>query len=266
MKLDSISKAYMTMLTEEFTILSEDMLMEDRIEYLKKNIKAIDTSHDPHALHKSTEAIIDHFANTADPSKNKVHTQFLLGLYKNKSIRQEDSPRIKEALTNFDKYKSKLSSDDRQLNIKRFPTLASLEDKVAPHIGKETVSKSQAGKDLEQPGHELQYEDDKIKVFKLSSKEASQNLYGGGHNRGGLGTSWCTAARSDNCMYDHYSKDSPLYVVHRKSDGEPFQYHVSSGQFMNRKDDTISDEEFSSIKDSLHKAWDAKPELLKSTT
>lgn len=245
-----------------YILMNEQLLMEDRIQFLKDNTKPLDTSHDTTAVHHNTADIIDHFATHADPSKNKVHTQFILGLYKNKSVRQEDAPRIKEALTNFDKYKNKLSPDEKQLNVKAYPTLSSLEDKIHPHIGTVT-SKNQAQNQLDQPGHELKYEDDHIKVFRLTSKEASQNLYGGGHQRGGLGTSWCTAARSDNCMFDHYSKpDANLHVVHRKSDGAVFQYHTGSNQFMDAKDNEISSEDFASIAPHLHKAWEQKPELL----
>lgn len=246
----------------QYVMLNESILLEDRIQYLKDNIKGLDTSHDQNAQHKTTNDIVDHFATHADPSKNKQHTQFILGLYKNKSIRQEDAPRIREALTNFDKYKNKLSPEDKQLNTKAYPTLSSVEDKIYPHLGT-VVSKNAAQSELNQPGHELKYEDDHIKVFKLTSKEASQNLYGGGHQRGGMGTSWCTAARSDNCMFDHYSKaDKPLHVVHRKSDGAVFQYHTSSNQFMDAKDNEISSEDFASIAPHLHKAWEQKPELL----
>lgn len=245
-----------------YVMLNESILLEDRLQYLKDNTKPLDTSHDQMAQHKTTADIIDHFATHADPSKNKVHTQFIVGLYKNKKIRQEDAPRIKDVLTNFDKYKNKLAPEEKQLNLKTYPTLSALEDKIHPHIGT-VVSKNAAQTELNQPGHELKYEDDNIKVFKLTSKEASQNLYGGGHQRGGMGTSWCTAARSDNCMFDHYSKpDSPLHVVHRKSDGAVFQYHTNSNQFMDAADNEISKEDFMSIAPSLHKAWKEKPELL----
>lgn len=245
-----------------YVMLNESILLEDRIQYLKDNIQPLDTSHDSMAQHKTTSDIIDHFAEHADPSKNKVHTQFILGLYKNKSIRQEDAPRIKTALSNFDKYKAKLAPEEKQLNTKRYPTLSAVEDKIYPHLGT-VVSKTAAQTDLNQPGHELKYEDDAIKVFKLSSREASQNLYGGGHQRGGMGTSWCTAARSDECMFDHYSKpENPLHVVHRKKDGAVFQYHTNTNQFMDAKDNEISPEDFESIRPSLHKAWKEKPELL----
>lgn len=246
---------------EVYGTLNEEMLAESRLDFLKEQNKTISTDHDTLATHHDAGAIIDHFAEHADPTKNKAHTQYIIGLYKNKSIRQEDAPRIKESLSNFEKYKGKLTPDEKQLTTKNYPSVASIEDKIQPHMGT-VVSKKQAEKTLDQPGHELKYEDENIKVYHLHDKEASQNLYGGGHQRGGLGTSWCTAARSENCMFDKYRKDGNLHVVHDKDTGKVFQYHTSSNSFMDAKDEPISTDDFKKIAPSLHKAWKEKPELL----
>lgn len=243
-----------------YVMMNESILLEDRIKYLKDNTGKLDTSHDTTAEHKDTPSIIQHLADKADPTKNKAHTQYLVGLYKNKSMRQEDAPRANTALQNFDKYKAKLPVEDRQLTTKKYPSLAHIEDKVEPHLGT-MASKKEAERTLEQPGHELKYEDDKIKIFHLHNKEVSQNLYGGGHQRGGTGTSWCTAARSKDCMFDHYHKDGKFHVVHDKGNGKVYQYHTASNQFMNAKDEPIEHEDLKRIQPSLHKAWKKDPGL-----
>ena len=238
------------------------LLLENRIQYLKDHTKELDTSHDTLGVHKTPEDIIQHFADHGDPTKNKAHTQYLVNLYKNKSIRQEDAPRVHQALSNFEKYKAKLAPEDKQVNTKTYPSIGDVEEKIAPHLGT-MASKREAKVNLDQPGHELKYEDDKIKVYHLSDKEASQNLYGGGHERGGTGTSWCTAARSKDNMFDRYHKEGNLFVVHNKDNGNVYQYHPASTQFMDKKDQTISHKDFGEIADNLHKAWDKHPELAK---
>jgi hypothetical protein len=244
-----------------YVMMNESILLEDRLQYLKDNTKKLDTSHDTTGEHKDTPAIVQHLADHADPSKNKQHTQYAVGLYRNKAIKQEDAPRLKSALENFDKYKAKLAPEDKQLTTKNYPSISHIEDKIAPHLGT-MASKKEAEKNLDQPGHKLVHEDKDIAIYHLSKKEPSQNLYGGGHQRGGTGTSWCTAARSDNCMFDQYHKQGKLHVVHDKSNGKVYQYHTESNSFMDAKDNPIEPEDFKKIAPALHKAWKAKPELL----
>jgi hypothetical protein len=244
-----------------YVMMNESILTEDRIDYLKKNTPKLDISHDTTADHKDTPSIIQHLADNGDPTKKKVYTNYLVNLYKAKGMKQEDAYKAHEALTNFDKYKHKLPESDRNIAVKNYPSISSIADKVAPHVGT-VASKKEAQKNLDQPGHELKYDDDHIKIYHLSKEEPSKALYGGGSTRGGTGTDWCTAARSDNCMFNRYHKEGPLFVVHRKTDGNVFQFHANSNSFMDAKDNQISHEDFGSIADSLHKAWDKHPEMV----
>jgi hypothetical protein len=57
----------------------------------------------------------------------------------------------------------------------------------------------------------------------------------------GSGTRWCTAS-SENNMFQYYSKDDPLYIW-RDKNGEKYQFHWESMQFMDRRDRPISDEQ-----------------------
>lgn len=244
-----------------YVMSREDILLEDRIDYLKANTKPIDTDHDTLAKHKDVPAIVDHFAEHGDPTVNKQHTQYILNLYRNKSLKQEDAYKVKDALTMFEKHKHKLSPAEKVMSVKNYPSITSISDKMKPFEGT-YASKAEKTKDLTQKGHELKYEDDHIKIHHISNEDASKEIYGGGAKRGGTGTDWCTAARSDNCMFNEYHSKGPIHVVHRKSDGAVFQYHAQSNQFMDKNDDSISDTDFKSIAPSLHKAWKKDPTLV----
>lgn len=219
--------------------LYESLLLEDRIQFLKDRNPEIDSSHDTLAQHRLASDIIDHFSNNADPSKNKQHTQWILGQYKKKQVRQEDTPRIHEVLSNFDKYKSKLDKKD----INQYKTISDVSDAVRPHIGT-AATKSEAKQESIVKGRTLVHDNGKgLKVYRLEKtpegKQASQEIYGGGHEAGGTHTSWCTAARSEQCMFDHYSKDEPLHVIHTPS-GNVYQAHVKSDQLMDAKDNEFN--------------------------
>lgn len=225
----------------EHLLYESIILTEDRISFLKEKHPVIDTTHDTKAKSWDTTAsqVIDHLADKADPTKKKIHTQWLLNQYKKKNIRLEDSPRIKEALGNFEKYKGKLEKRD----INQYSTISDVETAVHPHIGTAS-SKAEAKADTNTKGRTLVHDNGAgLQVFRLEpnehGKKASQDIYGGGHESGGTHTSWCTAARSQQCMFDHYSKDQPLHVIHTP-DGEVYQAHPKTNQLMDRRDEEVT--------------------------
>lgn len=225
-----------------------NFLVENRIEFLKKNNATLDTSHDPHGEHKDAGAIIDHFADKADPTKNKSHTQWIVGQYKKKNIRQEDAGRIHGALKDFESYKGKLANKD----INSYKKVSDVEDAVAPHLGTH-VSKKAETKAIKHEGADLKYEDDHISIHHIKSEDAAKHY--------GKGTKWCTAADNNN-MFSHYHKDGPIHIIHDKTNGRKYQFHSASNQFMDEKDNEISKEDFHSIKHSFHKAIDKHPEMV----
>ncbi len=214
------------------------LLLENRIQFLKDKNPTIDTSHDALAIHDTPSDIIDHFANVGDPSKNKQHTQWILGQYKKKNIRQEDMYRVRPALEHFDKYKSKLDKKD----INQYKTLSELESAVRPHIGTASTKKEEKQETISKGRTLVHQSDDGTKVYRLEpteeGKKASISIYGGGGGLGGTHTSWCTAADSEYNMFDHYSKQQPLHVIHTP-DGEVYQAHPKTGQLMDRHDEDV---------------------------
>ena len=75
------------------------------------------------------------------------------------------------------------------------------------------------------------YEDADWVVYIPHTYEASRKIGGD--------TSWCTAS-SDDRYFNMYTKEGPLYVNIRKSDGAKFQFHFPTGQFMDINDKEVS--------------------------
>lgn len=288
---DPIFQAYVKLQQQKQEALMEgaEVLEEGRIDWLKANMKDVSFAHDPHGPAKTPHDLIDHIAQHGDPTKNKVHTQWLTHIYSKGALKQEDMYKAHETLTDFEGtpsskgpngekiegkrgVKHAMSPEEKQITPQRYPTLQSLQAAMAKHTGGLPASKISermnewhgSGKG----GHEQVYDDEHIRVYRIHNspegKEASKAIYGGGAKDGG--TEWCTANRNeDHNYFDHYMGEHPgshLYVVHRKTDGEVFQYHTHSDQFMDRNDESINHEDIKSIQPSLHKMWEKDPSTL----
>ena len=222
-------KTYQTLL-ESF-----ELLTEDRIDYLKNQYKdKLSTDHDQLAKHKESDKIIDHFANKADPSTGKVHTQWLVGQYAKKNIRQEDAPQLKSTLNDFALVKDNLEKKD----LNQYKDVGELRDAIATQ--KATVEKKVKAKKTEaeekSASMEKLYDEDGVTGFKIPNKAASIKNYG---PQGTLAqTHWCTAANSDNNMFNHYKGGK--YTMHFPN-GEVLQYHHQSGQIMDRYDRPVQE-------------------------
>jgi hypothetical protein len=58
----------------------------------------------------------------------------------------------------------------------------------------------------------------------------------------GQGTRWCTAATRGNNMFNHYNNTGKMYIIlpkKPKHDGEKYQLHFYSEQFMNEDDEPV---------------------------
>ena len=211
---------------KQFIILEQELL-ENRIETLKTRVfkDGFDTSHDTRAQHKETSDIVDHFANKADPTNKKIHTQWILNQYKAGKIRQEDHPRIKEALSNFETHKGKLEKKD----INQYKSLSDVEDAVEPHLG--TTTKRQEKKAIKSEGADLVHNDEKrgVTVHHIKTEQAACSY--------GAGTKWCTSGKKDN-MFNHYNEDGPMFVI--QHGGRKYQFHNASDQLMNEKNNDVT--------------------------
>lgn len=216
---------------------SFELLTEDRIDYLKNQYKdKLSTDHDQLAKHKTSDKIIDHFANKADPSTGKVHTQWLVGQYAKKNIRQEDAPQLKSTLNDFALVKDNLEKKD----LNQYKDVGELRDAIATQ--KATVEKKVNAKKAEaeekSASMEKLYDEDGVTGYKIPNRAASIKNYG---PQGTLAqTHWCTAANSDNNMFNHYKGGK--YTMHFPN-GEVLQYHHQSGQIMDKYDRPVQEDD-----------------------
>ena len=142
-------------------------------------------------------------------------------MYANGSIKLGDIPELKTALVTYDKNKTQLPQ------IKDCKSLSELIEWVKDLSDdfKPVRKQSDAKENLEKV-----YEDNEWIVYVPHSHAAAR--------RGGEGTRWCTASENDY-YYNMYSKQGPLYINIRKSDGAKFQFHLETGQFMSANDKSV---------------------------
>jgi len=80
-----------------------------------------------------------------------------------------------------------------------------------------------------------------FQVYKIP-QGTSDEMYGAACELGS-GTSWCTATGNTKQWFDRYAKDGPLYIF-IGPDGEKYQFHWESNQFMDKNDRSILDRTF----------------------
>lgn len=212
---------------KQFIILEQELL-ENRIETLKTKVfnDGFNTSHDPEAQHTNTSDIVNHFANKADPTKKKIHTQWILNQYKAGNIRQEDHSRINDVLRKFEEHKGKLEEKERDIN--RYKSLSDVEAAVRPHLG--TTTKRQQKKAIKSEGADLVHNDEErgVTVHHIKTEQASCSY--------GAGTKWCTAGKKDN-TFNRDNKDGPMFII--QHGGRKYQFHNASNQFKDENNDDV---------------------------
>ena len=181
---------------------------------------------------KNYPAIEDHALKTllmSDPTFKQTRRGSFVGrygvwignMYANGGIKLGDIPELKSALITYDKNRTQLPQ------IKDCKSLSELIEWVKDLSDdfKPVRKQSDAKETLEKV-----YEDNEWVVYVPHSHAAAR--------RGGEGTRWCTASEN-GYYYNYYSKQGPLYINIRKSDGAKFQFHFESSQFMNADDNHI---------------------------
>ena len=142
-------------------------------------------------------------------------------MYVNGNIKLGDIPELKAALITYNKNKSQLPSiNDCKSLSELISWVKDLSDDFKP-----IRRQSNAKENLEKV-----YEDNEWIVYVPHSHAAAR--------RGGEGTRWCTASENDY-YYNYYSKQGPLYINIRKSDGAKFQFHFESNLFMDSNDKPV---------------------------
>jgi hypothetical protein len=200
-------------------------------DYLTEAALSIDDVYNKY--YQSLDRDVFNAAVAADPTsynQGKIvkvgnFVKWILKLYQNNSWKSGDSYETKELLTKFNKYKSKLPLEKRDIN--RFNSVSELHSLIQTLEGQGVKTQSEVKKE----GAEVVYEDSEWKIVIPHTEEASC-IYG-------ANTRWCTAGREDN-MFDYYNDKGPLYININKVTGNKYQFHFESWSFMDAKDEEIS--------------------------
>ena len=160
---------------------------------------------------------------THDKSPTKKFLPWLVKQHKLGNVTL-DHPDLAGTLVNFDKYKSKHGINDHTQH-----SFQEVADAVRPHIGTAATNKELQNQQNNTGVEVLHKEPNGITAQHIKTKEASQNMYGGG-DRGGekggaRGTPWCVSARSKDCRFQHPDYGE-MYTIHDPSDDRaPYAVH-----------------------------------------
>ena len=196
------------------------------------------------------QIIIDHIMvviENSDPTPNKEYVQWLTKVYANQGIKLEDIiSRGNSALKMYHEFKVKkiLPAEYRDIGRIDFAGLESIAQNLDLRNALAAKEEQDAAKTVDKGDAETVFENEAVRII-VPKNEAAACYYG-------QGTRWCTAGR-DNNMYDRYARDGDLYILlpkQPKYDGEKYQLHFDSNQFMDEGDNYVD-----SVKDLITKRF-----------
>ena len=173
--------------------------------------------------------------------------QFKKQLKEKSDLFFEDLYKTTEDLQKFDRFKSQIDEELRDINKLTIDTLFNAVKDFS--LEKATTTKAERKEMDVHPGSELVYSGSKYDVYMIEDqgdlgKEAA--CYYGGQNKE---TRWCTSAPGLS-YFNTYIKQGPLYVLVDKTDTEVgeisglpkhrYQFHFPSNQFMDVNDRQIN--------------------------
>lgn len=150
---------------------------------------------------------LDPTYNPERPEKKGRYTGWLLTLYRQRALREEDYRDATEYLTAFEAHKRHMEVRD----IGRYRTLPDLYDAVRPYLAVREVSR----KSVKRDEATKVYEDEEWTVVVPHSWEASK-LYGSG-------TRWCTASTLTDAWFMRYTHYGELYICIDRRSGAKYQ-------------------------------------------
>ena len=175
---------------------------------------------------KAAEMVLQNQIEQGDPTKQKKYAQALARWYSKGQVQWEDvGSTMRDYLHKFALLGLKKQLKPEHTDFNRFNTLKDFYDAV------DTYPDPEESKEIKDKGHAKEvYKDENVRIIHPEDKKAACYY--------GQGTRWCTAAKNDN-MFDRYDVDGPMYILlptKPKYDGEKFQIHANSGQYMNHED------------------------------
>lgn len=168
-----------------------------------------------------------------DPTPNKQYTQWLARMYAKGGLKIEDMNRA-NLLGLYDAAKKRRLIGADHADINKFKTYKDFEDTIHQYNLADKLAKAAAKKMSKGAAKEV-YSDDSVRIIVPEDQEAACYY--------GQGTRWCTAATQGSNYFNQYNRSGPMYIMlpkQPKYQGEKYQLHFDSDQFMNEEDEPVS--------------------------
>lgn len=168
----------------------------------------------------------------ADPTPNKKYMVWLAKMYAGEGYQsnmEDMMSTVKEYLAKFDKLNARRMLPSPRNDIMKYSDIGSFMsvlDEYPSPFKDEEIDRGEA---------ETVFENDRVRIVIPRDRTAACYY--------GQGTRWCTAARQSTNYFDSYNRDGPLYILLPKRpnyEGEKYQLHFPSEQFMDEQDRSIN--------------------------
>lgn len=168
-----------------------------------------------------------------DPTTNKAYTPWLAKMYAKAGggLKMEDINR-QDMIRLYDLAKKRRMIKPEHADINRFKWYQDFEDTMENEYN--NLNDVEQGKEQEQGSASKVYEDGDVLVV-VPHDEAAACRYG-------RETRWCTAATRGDNYFDQYNRQGKLYILIPKNpqhEGEKYQLHFPSNQFMDEDDSDV---------------------------
>ena len=189
--------------------------------------------HYPESMKSWTEAILGAIEEK-DPTPNKAYTPWLARMYAKGDLKLEDMNR-RGFLGLYDIAKRRRILRPEHNDINSFKTYREFENAMlSDNYDLDTIDNKPAKQEDKGQAKKV-YEDSDVVVI-VPEDEAAACRYG-------RGTRWCTASTRGQNYFDHYNRQGRMYILLPKNpehEGEKYQLHFQSDQYMNEDDDQVN--------------------------
>lgn len=216
-----------------------DMVMRPKFHFddtISMNIlgqtTAINKEIAPQILEQIKPALVDAILaalETGDPTPHKEYSQWIAARYITGDTKLEDvTSTLREYLYKFMILKRKKILKPPANDINKYNSFSNLMDNMDEYaLPEDEVTNKGTATEV--------YKDADVRIV-VPEDEPAACYYG-------RGTRWCTASTQGTNYYNHYSRQGPLYILiptHAKYEGEKYQLHFPSEQFMDEEDESVS--------------------------
>lgn len=169
----------------------------------------------------------------ADPTPSKEYAQWLAKCYANEAQKLEDiTSKGTDWLQKYHQFKVKKLLPENLRNIANIK-FAQLYDIISNEALNAKLDAIENAPSKNRGQSETVLDNAEVRII-VPHDETAACYYG-------QGTQWCTAAKNNN-MFNRYNQQGPMYIFLPKNpeyDGEKYQVHFSSGQYMDETDNPI---------------------------